>query len=166
MLELIDGVKSIVAERNSRNEANSTVPPVLPHELVMIRGQDFMGIVREQRARLLSRMSISQVDHIEQEFGDLLKAYRSEPAFKATLKGCDETTSFEDGWLCTGGRFALLRDFCGGLATVFPGTATVESDFSIVKYVKDDFKTQLTDLSLEGILHAKQFKQLRGIGTY
>ena len=55
------------------------------------------------------------------------------------------------------GRFEKLKEFCGGLATVFPGTATVESDFSLINYEKNDFRTALTDLSLEGILHSKQY---------
>ena len=47
-------------------------------------------------------------------------------------KGC--FPSFKKGWGCIGDeRFSMLEDFCGGLATVFPGTATVaESDFSTI----------------------------------
>jgi hypothetical protein len=58
-------------------------------------------------------------------------------------------------------RFKLLEKFCGGIACVFPGTAQVESDFSIVKLEKDDFRMSLTDLSLEGVLHAKQHEYLK-----
>ena len=72
---------------------------------------------------------------------------------------------FKDGWSDTGGRFSVLRDFCGGLATIFPVTATVESDFSIVKYDNDDLRNSLTDSSLEVILHAKQFRILQAIDT-
>jgi len=39
----------------------------------------------------------------------------------------------------------------------------VESDFSIVKGEKTMFKKALVDLSLEGILHAKQFDELKGL---
>ena len=70
---------------------------------------------------------------------------------------------FKDGWSYTGGHFPVLREFCGGLATVFPGTATVESDFSIVKYAMNDFRTSLKDLLLEGILHANKFILLQAI---
>ena len=70
---------------------------------------------------------------------------------------------FKDVWLYTSGRFPVLRDFWGGLATVFPGTATVESDFSIVKYAMNDFRNSLKDLLLEGILHAKKFRLLQAI---
>jgi hypothetical protein len=53
--------------------------------------------------------------------------------------------------------------FCGGLATAFPGTSSVESDFSIVKWEKDDCQIGLTNFSLEGILHAKQFTRLQSM---
>ena len=53
--------------------------------------------------------------------------------------------------------------FCGGIASAFPGTATVEADFSIVKWEKDEFRMSLTNFSLEGILHSKQFEKLAEI---
>ena len=46
---------------------------------------------------------------------------------------------------------------------VFPGTAQVESDLSTVKAEKTVFKNNLTDLSLEGILHSKQFDMLHAL---
>jgi hypothetical protein len=98
----------------------------------------------------------SQIDKVEQQFKALLHAYRSGEEFKKYLEDCTDTTGFKDGWSLTGCRFTQLRDFCGGLATVFPGTATVASDFSIVKYVKNDFRTSLTDFSLEVIFHASK----------
>jgi hypothetical protein len=45
-----------------------------------------------------------------------------------------------------------LRQFCGGLATVFPGTATVESNFGMLKWEYVKFRLNLSELSLEGIL--------------
>ena len=43
--------------------------------------------------------------------------------------------------------FEKLKAFCGGLATVFSGTATVKSHFSIVSYKKNEYRTALTYLS-------------------
>ena len=48
----------------------------------------------------------------------------------------------------------------GGLATVFPDTASVESDFSVLGWEKDTYRSALTDFSLEGLLHARQFHKL------
>ncbi|KAG6946718.1 hypothetical protein JG688_00015890, partial [Phytophthora aleatoria] len=56
---------------------------------------------------------------------------------------------------------SLLKQFCGDLASTFPNTATVESDFSIMGWEKDVYRKSTTDFSLEGVMHAKQFKALR-----
>ena len=74
------------------------------------------------------------------------------------------STSFEIGWsIVEGKKFDVLRDFCGGIATVFPNTATVESDFSILGGEKDEYRKSLTDLSLEGIIQCKQFELLSSL---
>jgi hypothetical protein len=62
-------------------------------------------------------------------------------------------------WDVVKGRFSGLRQFCGGLATVFPNTTAVESDFLMVKWEKNDTRTSLTSLALAGIMQAKQFKR-------
>ena len=41
---------------------------------------------------------------------------------------------------------------------MFPNTASVESDFSLIGVEKTVYRQSLTDFSLEGILHAKQFE--------
>ena len=46
------------------------------------------------------------------------------------------------------------------MATAFPGTSNVESNFSIVKWEKDVMQMSLSDFSLEGILHAKQYNKI------
>ena len=107
--------------------------------------------------------SITEIDVIGLEFEELQSAYHRESSFKAVLDECGPHTSFEEGWKLTQDRFCFLREFSGGFATAFPGTSTVESDFSIVKWEKDVGRVSLTDFSLEGILHAKQFKRMRSI---
>ena len=102
------------------------------------------------------------VDNIQEQHRDLISAFRSEEPLRDAIKASTSTSSFVDGWKCIGsGRFEDLKEFCGGLATVFPSTATVESDFSIVNYEKNLYRTALMDLSLEGILHSKQFDVLK-----
>ena len=44
--------------------------------------------------------------------------------------------------------------------SVFPGTYQVESNFSIIKIEKDDFRIFLTDLSIKGILRIRQYARL------
>ena len=156
-------IGEIVAERDSMNEAADALPPVMPHELAVLAHADFCALVRMHRERLLARWSAAEMDVIEQEHQQLLAAYSQEPQLANALKACGPSTTFDEAWGVVKGRFKTLLRFCGGLACVFPGTAQVESDFSTVKAEKTVFKNNLTDLSLEGILHSKQFDMLDAI---
>jgi hypothetical protein len=42
------------------------------------------------------------------------------------------------------------------LATVFANRTSVESDFSILKWEMDEFRTSLMHLSLEGVFQSQQ----------
>jgi len=67
---------------------------------------------------------------------------------------------FNDAWDSVPGC-KRLRTFCGGLATVFPNTTSVESDFSILKWELDEFRSSLMHLSVEGVMQAKQRSLLK-----
>ena len=72
-------------------------------------------------------------------------------------------TMFNDAWDELPAQPALdhLRAFCGGLATAFANTTSVESDFSILKCEKNAFRTSLMALSLEGVFQTKQLATIR-----
>jgi len=91
---------------------------------------------------------------LEREHRDLLLAYSQDPDLKAALDAHNEKTFFNEAWDCIKGRFSLLRMLCGGLATAFPNTTSVESDFSVVQWEKDNSRTSLTNLSLAGVMLA------------
>ena len=63
------------------------------------------------------------IDAAEMDHRDLVAAYAREPDLKAKA------------WDSLKGRFVKLRQLCGGLATAFPTTSSVESDFSLVSSV-------------------------------
>ena len=52
--------------------------------------------------------------------------------------------------------FGVLQMSCGRLGSAFANTASVESDFNILKWEKDDFQQSMMDLTLEGIFQTKQ----------
>jgi hypothetical protein len=84
-----------------------------------------------------------------------------EPPLKTALDGMTgKTVSFQEAWAPVAGRFEMLKEFCGGIATVFPNSTTVEADFSRLGLEKNEYRKSLTDLSLEGVLHSKQFDDL------
>jgi len=66
-------------------------------------------------------------------------------------------SSFKDGWSLFGARFTNLMEYCGVVAMLFPGTSTVESDFSILRREKDLFRKCLLNFGLERVMQAKQF---------
>ena len=164
LLNLIAGLDQVVAERTSRNGVSLNIlPPVVPKELVLLGGSDFKNIVRAQSQRLEHRFSPVSVamDCIETEFRELKKTYRDDEHVRKAIDDCTYATPFESAWKVTAGSFKQLEAFCGGLATTFPGTSSVESDFSILKWEKDIHRMSLTDFSLEGVMHARQFKRLQ-----
>ncbi|KAI8895523.1 hypothetical protein BC833DRAFT_567403 [Globomyces pollinis-pini] len=163
---LADGIHKIVAERDSINQAGDELPPVLPHQLVLIDLRTFNRILSDQMPRLQKKFTAIQIHQIGKDFTELLQAYREEVAFKRLIDSCtDLITEFSVGSMTAGSgdRFPALCQFCGDLASAFPNTATVESDFSIIGWEKDDYRKSLTDFSLEGILHTKQFMALKNL---
>ncbi len=52
---------------------------------------------------------------------------------------------------------------CDGLANVFANTTSVESNFNILKWEKNDFRQSMMNLTLEGIFQAKQHRVVMGI---
>jgi hypothetical protein len=167
IVRLIDGIVEIQCERNSNNAPIDndcyTIPPVLPHALVHLRGSEFTNIIKKHLQQLTPFWNESKIDLLQIQHRELRNAYQMQPLFAQTLDVCDYNTSFEESWKIVEGRFDVLRDFCGGIATAFPNTATVESDFSNLKWEKDKFRMSLTDLSLEGILQCKQFQLLSSL---
>jgi len=71
--------------------------------------------------------------------------------------------SFEHCWSPLGGEFEDLQRFCGGIASIMPGTTSIKSDFSLINWAKDSSSQSLTNFSLESILHCKQYKKLRDL---
>lgn len=70
---------------------------------------------------------------------------------------------FNVGWndvqgCVTDGSFGSLRQFGCGLATVFTNTTSVELDFSILKWEKDNWRMDLTYMALERVFQAKQLE--------
>jgi hypothetical protein len=159
-----NAIHEIVAERDSENNGSNDLPPVLPHQLVKIDMRELSKIISEHNPRLIKRLCSIEIHQIGKDFVDLLRSYREEKCFNRAEEDCtDSMTDFSAGWKVTNGRFRELRRFCGDLASAIPNTATVESDFSIIGWEKDDFRKRITYFSLQGILHCKQFARLRSL---
>lgn len=161
ILFIVDGLIRIQSERDSQNHSADDMPPILPHELVKLSTGQF-GITILERHLQLS-WSAGRIAQIERDHQALIIAHHNDPFLQSAFHTCNEYTTFEKGWAMVDGKFLALRDFCGGIATVFANTASVESDFSILGWEKDEYRTSLTDLSLEGIMQAKQHELLKSL---
>ena len=128
-----------------------------------MRGRDFAALINLHKERLVEFFSEAQVQEIEDNHQYLCRAYQAEPVLKALLDSHDDETEFKESWLTLHERFSMIASFAGGLASVFPNTSTAESDFSVLKWEKHDFRQSLSDLSLEGIIQAKQYSKLEYI---
>jgi hypothetical protein len=165
-LALVCGIRVVVAEREADNAGCfRDLPPVLPHQLAKLSPLQFQDLVNEQRERLEASFSAEEIDELEQQQMELRTAVVNERPLRRRLELANDLLSFERAWSGLHGRWTMLARFCGGLATVFNGTATVESDFSNVKYQKTDNRKLLTDFSLEVILHSKQLGLLQALKT-
>jgi hypothetical protein len=80
--------------------------------------------------------------------------------FAGVIDAHKDTYSFDDCWSPLGIGFWVLKLFAGGIATVMPGTSSVEADFSLINWQKDAYSKAMTDFLLESILHCKQHTRL------
>ncbi|CAK9233065.1 unnamed protein product [Sphagnum troendelagicum] len=133
---------SIVADRlqiqvecDSNNNAKELeAPPVMPADLIKMRPGVFINeVVDQYRGHLAKHWSADLIDKAENEHCELLVVYAHKSNVKAALNKHNKKTFFNEAWDCLKGRFMQLRQLCGGLATTFPNTTSVESDFSIIK---------------------------------
>ena len=163
-VKLIYGISILSPERDSQNNATSDLPPCQPYSIATLSAFEFSGLVKSQSERLTSSYPESYMDELMEEFKSFEDKFKYDAGFKATVDLTNNrTATFENNWKIFNSSFPKLVEFCGGLASVFAGTSTVESDFSIIGFEKDDYRHNLTDLSLEGILHTKQKKIIEQI---
>ena len=125
---------------------------------------NMMGLVLGQNVRTNSKGKALDVGGaLEEQFINMMGLVLGQNVRIKALAVENEkpTTSFAEAWASFyDDKFGLLKRFFGGLASVFPGTATVESNFLLINWEKDDYHAGLTDFCLEGILHSKQYFEL------
>jgi hypothetical protein len=152
-LKLMQGISTIQAEHNSNNEAMlDFAAPVMSFHLVEMAPCNFINLVFDPyRSQLAKFWPHEKIDFIEQHQQELFNAFKMEPNSKLLIDKQDHTMFFNTGWDDLKGRFEHLQMFCGGLANAFANTTSVESDFSILKWEKDNFQQSMMNLTLEGI---------------
>ena len=108
--------------------------------------------------------SEEEVEKIDEQFRKLRLAFKEQCGFLEMLhnaQGSSALKSFESCSSPLGNDFHHLQLFCGAIASIMPGTSSVESDFSLINWTKDPNSQSLSDISLESILNCKQYRKLR-----
>ncbi|KAE9197415.1 hypothetical protein PF005_g16517 [Phytophthora fragariae] len=139
--------------------------PVTPKELVASSMVVLLSTIEAHHNQLTLHFGEEEINRVSKEFQLLRHEYSSKKPIQEAIDTFDHRlASFEEIWQLDDAatRFPTLARFCGGLASVFPNTATVEADFSLIGCEKTDRRTVLTDLALEAILHCKQWQRLAG----
>jgi hypothetical protein len=171
---IVDGVSKIVAEQHGVVEDGGIlvmdeIPPVLPVDLCGMTPRDFSRALQNQKDRLLAKVSEDDIEAIDAQFRRLRIAYREETGLKVMLDAVHSQATlqaFKDSWSPPLGKeYNALKEYCGGIASVMPGTSSVESDFSLINWTRDPHSKSLTDFSLESILHCKQYRTLESLST-
>ena len=98
---------------------------ILPH--------DFSIYMQRQRERLDYTFSIKKIDNIGHQHKAFCDLYRRLTDLKISIDIFDEGAAYLDPWNRLHNTYPLLGRFVGGLATIFPGTSTVESNFFVGK---------------------------------
>ncbi len=151
-MKLVQGILAIQAKCDSSNEATLNFIPHVMLFLVEMAPCDFINSVFDPyQNQLVKFWPDEKFDLIERHEQELFNAYKREPNSKLLIDKQDHTTFFNTRWDDMKGRFEHLQMFCGGLANAFANTTSVESDFSILKWEKDDFQQSMMNLTLEGI---------------
>ena len=102
-----------------------------------LRGRDFEKLIALYQDCLIQCWGEAAVRRLESDHAALRRAYLNEASDKRYFDALSDSTSFEQAWAVVKDRFPDLQSFAGALATLFPNTSSVESDFSILGWEKD-----------------------------
>lgn len=157
IMRLSKGIKEIEPQRNSENEPYYDIFPTTPNDLSKIKLREFVEFSKNFDHRVTDKMR----EEIDTEFSKFKKECENDEITKNLIE--TECENFDVDWAPFVGRFPNLIDFVGGIAAVFPNTATVESDFSDIGNEKTIFQKNMTDFTLEGLLQCIQFDKISNL---
>ena len=150
-------ISEIVVERDEENKKSGRYLSPMPSDLLKLDARQFHEHLQEQTDRLSAYFEPKEIQKIEEEFRLFSLLPFRDPGMAQLIENT-AGMQFEQAWEAVGDKFGYLKSFVSAFATIFPNTATVESDFSVIKFEKNDRRQRLTNMSLEGILQCKQFQ--------
>lgn len=166
VVEFVANLEALRVERSCDNApVDRLPPPALPSELKDTTMSVFLAILDSQRDRLTASWSDQDVDNIEEDFRLFQRAVRLGAIPLECLTCKTGPGLLQKAWSRIASRYKYLSRFCMGLGTVFPGTATVEADFSTINQ-EATAERALSHLSLQGLMFARGWKEFRLLGLW
>jgi len=160
MSAAIAGFVSDVSRIKIEVHGGPTAPaPETPLEVVQCDDGVFREHLDHQARRLKKFFNPAACATIWKQRQTLQRAYDEDISLRHRIDSC-RGLPFNDTWnrvTTSDGDYELLASFASGLAAIAPGTHNVESDFSVLKYIRSPSRRSLSSHSLKGQLHAKQF---------
>jgi hypothetical protein len=139
------------------------LPPALPLSLLDISPRSLQDILAAMRSRLSFRLPSDFSYNVRSEHTGLKRDVNISDDLKRKLEEAANPAGaadyFRTCWEPLNGNYPHLQHFAGGLSTVFPGSSTVESNFSVLKFENSDHLTSLSDVCIEKIFRARQLRK-------
>lgn len=84
----VDGLLMVIAEQDESNNPTDLLPPVVPQDLIKMRGYDFGQLLKLHKARLISASSLTgkEITRIHDEFVALKDLERRDNSVKKIIK--------------------------------------------------------------------------------
>ena len=99
--------------------------------------------IRSILATAKTKSTNEEIEKIDQHIGDLQIAVHEQDGLQTSLEDAQSHSKgflFQNCWSPSGSNFYDLRQYCGGIASVMPGTICLESDFSLINWTKNPNK--------------------------
>lgn len=159
-LVALNGIAVILRGRESHSREVTDLPQCLPMSFANMSVVDFVKLVKSHKHRLKTVFDDAFIQKVTDQHKLLVRSVAVEPALRLALEASSKKP-FHLAWSPAGSRFSDLLVFAGGMACVMPTTSRVEGDFCLMCYRRDDNCAGLTDFSLEGVMHSKQYTVLQ-----
>lgn len=156
------GIGRIVAEREKMNQSTAQVPPVRPHQLVLLEHYAFWAIVPQHQQRLQKHWAPVELILLNM----IIKNSLLPIGEKSSLTQSWSTATIirhmmKPGLLSRAGQ--MVRSILWRAGHCLPWSLPRAQWVSYFKGRKEPVLESVTDFFLEGILHSKQFHMLKGL---
>ena len=97
-VDAVAGILNIIAECDAMNRGTSTLPPVLPKNVLNFSRAQFGDLIVAQKLRLLESFTEHELIDLEMEFKSFLSQANQEQKFREIIESTNDYISFDEAW--------------------------------------------------------------------